>query len=324
MRVLITGRLPIAIYSRIAAMHAVQMNPEDRPMTRAAVDRGIVGAEGLLCTISDTVDAGLMDRAPGLRIIANYGVGYNNIDVAAATARGIPVTNTPDVLTESTADIALALMLSVSRRVVEGDARTRGGGFGYWAPFHFLGTDMSGKTLGIVGFGRIGRAVARRARGFDMTVVYTGRHRADAGTEARLSATFMELPALLETADYVSVHVPLTGATRHLIDAAALSRLKPTAYQINTSRGPVVEETALVEALRGGRIAGAGLDVYENEPNLAPGLADLGNTVLLPHVGSATLETRTKMAELAEANLMAGLSGKRPPNCVNPEVFDRR
>ena len=254
-------------------------------------------------------------------MIANMGVGYNHIDIAAATRRGIPVSNTPGVLTDATADLAFTLILAVARRVVEGDRRVREGKFKLWAPFLFLGREVSGKTLGIVGFGRIGRAVARRAAGFGMRVLYHNRSRLTPAEERESPAEYADLNTLLAQADFVSLHVPLSGETRHLIGAAELSRMKPTAYLINTARGPVVDEVALLATLQRGMIAGAGLDVYENEPALTPGLADLPNVVLLPHVGSATLETRTAMAAMAARNLIAGLDGQRPPNLVNPEVL---
>jgi glyoxylate reductase len=267
------------------------------------------------------VDDELFDRAPDLRVVANCAVGYDNIDVAAATQRGIVVTNTPGVLTDSTADLAFALMLAVGRRVVEGDRRVREGRFKHFVPFQFLGTDISGKVLGIVGLGRIGMAVARRAAGFDMQVVYHNRHRLAADQEAALGASYADLNALLARSDYVSLHVPLTPDTRYLIGTDQLRAMKSSAILVNTSRGPVVDEAALVVALQEKWIAGAGLDVYEKEPLLAPGLAALDNAVLLPHVGSATIETRTRMAALAAKNLLVGLRGDIPPNCLNRECF---
>ncbi len=317
MKVLVSGRLPEAVIRSIAAEHDVDANPHDYPMERSEILSRVSDKQGFLCMITDSVDAELLDHAPQLKMIANYGVGYNNIDLAAATDRGIPVSNTPDVLTDATADTALALMLACARRVIEGDRRTRQGRFKHWAPLHFLGTEVSGKTLGIVGLGRIGRAVCRRAAGFGMRVLYHNRRRLPPEEESQLGVVHAGLESLLAGADFVSLHVPLTPHTRHLIGADELRRMKSTAYLINTARGPVVDERALVRALQEGRIAGAGLDVYENEPELAPGLAELENTVLLPHVGSATIETRTRMAELAAENLLAGLRGERPPNCLN-------
>ena len=317
MKVLITGRLPDDVLADIEAAHEVVVNREDRPMPRKWILERAAGKDGLLCMITDTVDTELLERAPGLKVIANYGVGFNNIDVSAATRRGIPVTNTPGVLTAATADVTFALMLAAGRRVVEGDRYTREGRFQFWAPFHFLGAEISGKTLGIIGLGRIGKAVARRAAGFDMRVIYTGRRRLPAEEESRFNAEFTDRDSLLAQSDIVSLHVPLNEQTRHLIDAAALDRMRPEAILINTARGPVVDEAALCDALRNGRIRAAGLDVYEHEPVVTPGLLELDNVVLLPHAGSATIETRTKMARMAADNLLAGLAGQKPPNCLN-------
>ncbi|HOK07090.1 MAG TPA: D-glycerate dehydrogenase [Syntrophales bacterium] len=323
-KVLVTGNLPKAVLADLEREAEVTFHPEDRPMGRDEL-LGLVGdIDGLLAMITDHIDEELLDRAPLLRVVSNMAVGYNNIDVAAATRRGVLVTNTPGVLTEATADLAFALLLAAARRVVEGDRMVRQGRFRFWAPFLFLGTEVSGRTLGIVGMGRIGRAVAKRAAGFAMEILYYNRHRLDRETEEHYGARFCPLEDLLARADFVSLHVPLSDETRHLIDAKALALMKPTAFLINTSRGPVVDEKALVSALRRGVIAGAGLDVYEDEPRLAPGLAELDNVVLLPHVGSATTETRTKMARLAARNLLAALRGETPPHPVNPEVLAKR
>lgn len=322
MKVLVTGRLPKEVLERITGEHEVEANPGDRPMDRGDMLKRIADKEGLLCMITDRVDQELLDHAPRLKMIANYGVGYNNIDVGAVSGKGIPVSNTPEVLTEATADLAFALILGVARRLVEGDRMTREGGFQFWAPLYFLGSEVSGKTLGIVGFGRIGRAVARRAKGFDMRVLYFDAYRPDPSIEQDLGAAYAPMKTLLSESDFVSLHVPLTDQTHHLIDAEALGLMKPEAYLVNTSRGPVIDETALLTALEDKRIAGAGLDVYEKEPQLTPGLKDMANVILLPHVGSATWETRTKMAEVAAMNLLAGLRGEIPPNCVNREALN--
>ena len=320
-KILVTGNLPAEVMDPLREKYEVEAHAEDRPMERQQLLSRIGDRDGLLCMITDAVDDELLGRAPRLKMIANMGVGYNHIDIAAATRRGIPVSNTPGVLTDATADLAFTLILAVARRVVEGDRRVREGKFKLWAPFLFLGREVSGKTLGIVGFGRIGRAVARRAAGFGMRVLYHNRSRLTPAEERESPAEYADLNTLLAQADFVSLHVPRSGETRHLIGAAELSRMKPTAYLINTARGPVVDEVALLATLQRGMIAGAGLDVYENEPALTPGLADLPNVVLLPHVGSATLETRTAMAAMAARNLIAGLDGQRPPNLVNPEVL---
>jgi len=320
-RVLVCGNLPAHVLKRLQDVFEVEGNDEDLPLNREKLLASVRDKDGLMSMITDTVDEELLAQAPRLKVIANMAVGYNNVDVKAATARGIPVTNTPGVLTETTADLAFTLILSIARRVAEGDRMVREGRFRFWAPFLFLGTEVTGKTLGIIGMGRIGRAVARRASGFAMRVLYNNQSRVDLSEENAFRAEYADLKTLLASADIVSVHVPLNDKTRHLIGSAELSLMKPTAFLINTSRGPVVDESALVAALTNGVIAGAGLDVYENEPALAPGLAELANTVLLPHVGSATLETRTKMAMMATDNLIAGLTGQKPPNLVNPEVW---
>ncbi len=324
MKVLITCNLPQEVRACIEKEHHVQINDKDRPMERNNLLQRVKNKEGLLCTITDQIDRELLDKAPHLRMIANYGVGFNNIDVKAATARGIPVSNTPGVLTDATADITFALILATARRVVEGDKRNREGEFKFWAPLHFLGREVSGKTLGIVGLGRIGKAVVRRARGFEMRVLYHNRHPMEESEEKQLDVQYVDLKRLLTEADFVSLHVPLTDQTHHLIGSHELELMKPSSYLINASRGPVVDEKALVEALKNGKIAGAGLDVYEEEPDLAPGLTDLDNVILLPHVGSATLETRTKMAQLAADNLLAGLRGEIPPNCLNCDTISHR
>jgi glyoxylate reductase len=310
MKVLVTGRLPEEI---------IDLIHKDHPMERERLLESVGDKDGLLCMVTDRIDQELLENAPHLKMIANYGVGYNNIDLNAATGRGIPVSNTPGVLTDATADITFALILAVARRVVEGDKMTREGRFQFWAPLHFLGREVTGKTLGIVGLGRIGKAVVRRAKGFHLSVLYHNRHRIDASREIELGVKFVTLKTLLSEADFVSLHVPLTDQTHHMIGREELQWMKPTAYLINASRGPVVDEQALLEALQTKKIAGAGLDVYESEPDVIPGLTELDNAVLLPHLGSATLETRSKMARLAAENLLAGLKGEIPPNCLNCE-----
>ena len=321
MKALVTGRLPEEVMSLIKEELRVEAHVEDRPMERQRLLDLVVDKDGLLCMITDRIDEEVLDKAPGLKMIANLAVGYDNIDVGAATLRGIPVSNTPDVLTDATADITFALILATARRVVEGDRKTRAGEFRFWAPLHFLGREVSRKTLGIIGFGRIGKAVARRAKGFDMEVLYYSRRRLEASEEKEMGVGYADLKPLLEQSDFVSLHVPLTRGTHHLIGRRELETMKHSSYLINTSRGPVVDEGALLGVLNEGGIGGAGLDVYENEPALTPGLTDLKNVVLLPHVGSGTIETRTRMALKAAENLLAGLRGKRPPDILNPEVF---
>ncbi len=276
--------------------------------------------EGLICLLTEKVDEDLLREAPNLRIAANVAVGFDNIDVAACTKRGVAATNTPGVLDETTADFAWTLLLALARRLSEAEALARSGNWKNWDLDQLVGTDVWGKTLGIVGFGRIGRAVARRARGFQMKVIYTDAVRPAEELEKELKVEFREMNALLAESDFISVHVPLLPETRGLFDLPKFRRMKLTAFLINTSRGPVVDEAALVAALESGKIAGAGLDVYENEPFIHPGLKR-ANVVLAPHIASASLETRTKMACIAAENVVALFTGQRPPNVLNPEVL---
>lgn len=279
-------------------------------------------AEALIIPLSDRIDLEVLQNLPKLRIVANLGVGVDNIDIAAATKRKVLVTNTPDVLTETTADLAWALLLAVARRIVEADQDLRREGFPGWTfiPKH-LGVDVHGKTLGIVGFGRIGQAVARRAQGFGMRILYFSRSRKPE-TEEALGANFAPLEKLLQESDFVVLCVPLTPETRHLLGARELSLMKREAILVNVARGPVVDEEALVQALRERRLLGAGLDVFEREPEVHPELLTLRNVVLTPHIGSATWATRRKMAALTVDNVLSALQGKRPPTLVNPEAWE--
>ncbi len=276
--------------------------------------------DGVVCLLTEKVNLELLSAAPKLRIAANVAVGFDNIDVTACTKRGVVATNTPGVLDETTADFAWTLMMSVARRIVEGDTLARSGNWTGWDLDQLVGTDVWGKTLGIVGFGRIGRAVARRALGFQMKVIYADAVRAPEAVEKEWKAEYRGMASLLAESDFVSLHVPLLPETRGLFDAARFSKMKPTAYLINTSRGAVVDEAALVQALEGGKIAGAALDVFENEPLIHPGLKR-SNVVLAPHIASASIETRTKMACMAAENVVALFKGQRPPNMLNPEVL---
>ena len=276
--------------------------------------------EGLVCLLTERVGDDTLRAAPKLRIVANVAVGYDNVDVPACTRRGVVVTNTPGILDETTADFAWTLMLAVARRVVEADQYVRAGNWKGWSFDQYCGTDVWGKTLGIVGFGRIGQAVARRALGFSMKVIYNSRKRAAPEIEKQLNAEYRDMNALLAESDFISLHVPLNGDTRQLFDAPKFFRMKPTAFLINTSRGPVVDEAALVHALEAKKIAGAGLDVFEQEPFVHPGLKR-PNVVLAPHLGSASLETRGKMALTAAENIAAFFRGQRPPNALNPELL---
>jgi len=320
-KVFVTRKLPEKALKMIRAECDMEINPHDRVLTKEELISGISDKDGMLCLLTDEIDEEVIDSGRNLRIIANYAVGYNNIDVSAATKRKIPVTNTPGVLTDTTADMAWALIFAIARRVVEADKFTREGMYKGWGPMMFLGGDIYRKTLGIVGLGRIGKSVVRRAKGFDMRVLYFDAFRADEKVEKELSIKYVSLEELLKESDFVSIHVPLLPSTHHLIGEKELLMMKKTAYLINNSRGPVIDEEALVKALRDKEIAGAALDVFENEPEISPGLADLENVVLTPHISSASIETRTKMAVIAAENLLAGLKGIRPPNIVNPEVL---
>lgn len=320
-RTLVTRQMPPAVMARLNDEILPAALPADRVMTKAEILAAIPTCEALLPTITEVIDAEVMAAAPGLRVIANFGVGFNNIDVATATSRGIVVTNTPGVLTEATADIAFGLLIAASRRFSEGERLVRAREWKGWGPLQLLGGDISGTTLGLVGLGRIAQATARRAQGFGMRVIYWNRTRLSAEDETRLGLEYRDRNTLLTEADYVSLHVAYNPETHHLIDHAALARMKPTGVLINTARGAVIDEKALVAALRNGTIASAGLDVFEREPQLDPELYDLPNCVLLPHLGSATIGTRTKMGMIAIDNLLAVFRGERPPNCVNPTVL---
>jgi glyoxylate reductase len=275
-------------------------------------EEGLDEAEALIALLTTRVDAPLLARAPRLKVVANAVVGYDNVDLAACRERGVVVTNTPDVLTEATADLAMALLLAAVRRLPQAERSLREGEFRGWDFWDYLGGDIGGATLGIFGMGRIGQALARRARPFGLRVRYTSRMRLPEAREAELGATRVDWETLLTTSDVLSLHAPLTPETRHVLDAAALRRMKPGSYLINTGRGALIDEAALVEALRGGALAGAGLDVYEREPEVHPGLLELPNVVLLPHIGSATPRTREQMAVLAARNVHEVLSGRSP------------
>ncbi|MBX3302261.1 MAG: D-glycerate dehydrogenase [Nitrospira sp.] len=311
----ITRRLPQPVLDAIPRNYHVLLAPADHLPTADELRHGFNQADAVICTLTDRIDASLLSHATKLKIIANYAVGYNNIDLPAATQRGIVVTNTPDVLTDATADLTWALLLAVSRRVVEGDTWVRTGTWPGWTPTQMLGADVSGKTLGLIGMGRIGQAVAQRAAGFRMSVLYAS-HRL---VPSSPGTTWVWLPLddVLAQSDFLSLHVPLTETTHHLIGQRELALMKPTAYLINTSRGPVIDEAALVSALKTRTIAGAALDVYEQEPLVSAGLTSLPNMVLLPHLGSATLETRVRMGLICLDNITALLENRTAPNRVN-------
>lgn len=321
-KVFLTRRLPDAAMAVVEGACAVELWDEaERPIPREALLRGVAGADGLLALLTERVDAELLAAAPRLRVVANMAVGYDNIDVAACTARGVLVTNTPGVLTETTADLAWALMLAAARRIVEGQKLIEAGGWGPWHPMQMVGVDVHGATLGVVGAGRIGSAVLRRGRGFAMALRYHNR-RPSPALEAETRASYLPLAALLRESDFVVVTVPLGPETRGLFGAAEFAAMKDTAVFVNVSRGPVVREADLAAALRAGRPRAAGLDVFEREP-IGPDhpLLALPNCVAVPHIGSASVATRTRMATLAAQNLVAALTGGAAPSPVNPEAW---
>ena len=319
-KVYVTRMVPQAGIDLLKKECEVEVNPEDRPLTREELLHEIKGKDGVLCLLTDRIDAEVYDTVPEIKGFANYAVGYDNIDVEEATRRGIPIANTPDVLTDATAEMAWALLFAVSRRVVESDSHMRSGQWRGWGPLQFLGGDISGKTLGIVGAGRIGTAMALKSSGFNMEVLYYDAQ-SNTKLESSLNARRVELSELLAKSDFVSVHTPLLQETRHLFTLDTFKQMKPTAYLINTSRGPVIKEADLYTALQEEYIAGAGLDVYENEPELAPGMEQLKNIVITPHTASATVGARTDMATKAAANLLAMVKSQKAPDCVNPEVY---
>lgn len=323
-RIFVTRSLPGDALENIKDRFDVTVYPLDRTITKDELITYLRDADALISMLSDPIDKEVIDAGEKLKVIANYAVGYNNIDVEAATNRGIAVVNTPDVLTEASADLAWALLLAVSRRLIEGDTMTRAGRFRGWAPELLLGVPVYGQTLGIIGAGRIGQAVARRAKGFGMRILYHNRNRLPEQVERDLGMNYASLDELLKESDFVSLHCPLTAETRHLIGPRELKMMKSTAVLINTARGPVVDEHALLDALRKKQIFGAGLDVFEREPLLTPGLADLPNVVLTPHIGSADTRTRLAMVDMILNDITAVLENKRPKNLVNPEVWERR
>ncbi|HEY4189146.1 MAG TPA: D-glycerate dehydrogenase [Candidatus Limnocylindrales bacterium] len=323
-RVFVARRLQPQGLDAILAACDADVWQDELPPPREELLRRVAGVDGMLTLLTERIDDELLDAAgPQLRVVSNYGVGYDNIDVPACTRRGIPVGNTPGVLTETTADLAWALLLAAARRVVEGDRAVRAGEWRTWGPMVLLGLDVHGATLGIVGFGRIGQAVARRAAGFGMRVLYVARNRVSEEIERVTGATWVPLPELLAESDFVSLHVSLSAETRHLIDGAALRSMKRSAILVNTARGPVVDSDALLAALRDGTIRAAALDVTDPEP-LPPDhpLVGLDNCVVVPHIASATEATRGRMATMSAANLLAGVRGDRLPTPVNPEVYD--
>ena len=324
-KVFVARRIPEDGIEPILAACDARVWEDDLPPPRAALLEAIRGCDGVLTLLTDKVDDEFLDAAGAqLKVVSNYAVGFDNIDVPAVTRRGIPAGNTPGVLTETTADLAFALLMAAARRLPEGDRYVRAGNWKTWGPLLLLGPDVHGATIGIVGFGRIGQAMAKRARGFGMTVLYHDVHRADAAVEAEHDATFLPLEELLPRSDFVTLHVNLTDQTKGLMNAEKLGWMKPTAVLVNTSRGPVVDGAALATALKAGTIFAAGLDVTDPEPiPMDHPLVGLDNCLILPHIASASRATRGKMAEMAAANLLAGVRGERLPTPVNPEVYDR-
>lgn len=319
-RVFLTRELPAEVMKRLEAETVLSVNGENRSLTREEIMEGVKDRDALLCLLTDPIESEIMDASPDLKVIANYAVGFNNIDVPAATKRGIPVTNTPGVLTETSADLAFSLLMASARRLVEADGFVRSGKWEGWEPLQFLGTDIHGAVLGVIGLGRIGKAVARRARGFDMNVIYWNRTRLAEEEEQELGVKYRPFGEVVQQADFLSLHVAYQPETHHLIGRKELRSMKADAVLINTARGAVVDEKALVEALRNGEIRGAGLDVFENEPQIEPELLQLKNTVILPHIGSATIATRTRMGMIAVDNILAACRGEEIPNLVNREL----
>lgn len=321
-KIFLTRELPPKAMERLKQYTDLEMNTEDRVLSKEEIIKGVKGKDALLCLLTDAIDGDIMDANPELKIIANYAVGFNNIDVEAATQRHIPVSNTPGVLTETSADLAFSLMTALARRLPEADSFVRTGEWKGWGPLQYVGTDIYGATLGIVGLGRIGKAVAKRAKGFDMKLIYWNRTRLEESEEKALGLEYFPFEQVLAQADFISLNIAYNESTHHLIGEKQLGLMKKEAYLINTARGPVVDEGALVEALREEKIQGAGLDVYEHEPAVHPELLNMKNTVLLPHIASASIATRTKMGMIAIDNLLAACNGEKIPNLVNKELVN--
>jgi len=322
-KVLVTRKVFDEAVNLLAKHFDVETNQRDTPVTPVQLVRRLQGKAGAVSLLTESIDERLLSQCPELKIVCNVAVGYNNIDVKACTRRGIMVTNTPGVLDDTTADLTWALLMATARRLVEADAYFRTGKWKGWGLMQFLGHDVHRKTLGIIGFGRIGKGVARRARGFDMRVIYTDVQRADEATEREYGVMYVDKRTLLRESDFVTLHVPLFPETTHYLGQAEFALMKKSAILVNAARGPIVDEKALLQALRAGGIAGAGLDVYEREPKVERGLLSLKNVVLAPHIASASIETRSKMAMMAAGNCVAAVGGQRPPNLVNPEVLGR-
>jgi glyoxylate reductase len=318
----LTQPIPEKGLEMLRAVGEVELNSDPgRLLSEQELMDGVARNDYLYCLLTDKITEKVLAANPKLKVVAQMAVGFDKVDVKAATARGIPVTNTPGVLTETTADTAWVLLMATARRVVEADNYMRSGKYKHWGPLLLTGTDVHGKTLGILGFGRIGKAMARRARGFDMKVLYYDEQRATAEEEKTPGVEYRSFEDVLREADFVTIHTPYMPSTHHLLGEKQFVMMKRTAFVINTARGPIIDEKAMVKALQNGEIAGAGLDVYEREPAMEPALATMQNVVVFPHIGSASVETRTKMAVMAAENVIAVINGKRPPNLVNPDAY---
>lgn len=320
-KVFISGMIPSVAYDMLSKKFDVTMHNDLRLLTKKEIIDGVKNSDALLSLLSDNIDADIIQAAPNLKIIANYGAGFNNIDMKAASARKIPVTNTPAVSTDATAELTLGLILAIARRIVEGDYVTRSGNFTGWAPLYYLGTEVSGKTLGVIGMGNIGRAVAKRARGFDMKIIYYDKFRQSPEVEKELGLEFLPQEEVIKNADFLTLHTNYSPELHHMIGEKELAMMKPSAYLVSAARGPMVNEKALLKALQDKTIKGAALDVYEFEPAITPGLEKLDNVVLCPHLGNATVETRDAMAQIAAQNIISVLSGGKPQTCVNQDIY---
>ncbi len=315
--VFISGRIPKVAYEMLSKEFKVTMHDEISLLSKNEIMEGIKGKDALLCLLSDKIDKEIIESNPNLKVIANYGAGFDNIDIQTAKNLNIPVTNTPAVSTISTAELTIGLILGIARRMVEGDKIMRAGTFTGWSPLYHLGRELSGKTLGIIGMGNIGKAVAKRARAFDMNIIYNNRNRLSPEVESEYGLSYVSQEELIGQADFISLNLSYSPASKHLINEEVFNKMKPTAYLINASRGPVVDEKALLKVLENKRIGGAALDVFEFEPKIVEGLEKLDNIIMTPHIGNATFEARGAMAEIAANNIIDALKGLEPRNRVN-------
>jgi lactate dehydrogenase-like 2-hydroxyacid dehydrogenase len=319
--VYITRMIPQETIDELKKLHDVEVNELDRALTREELLKAVKGRDAIISLLTDTIDGDVLDSAgPQCKIVANYAVGFNNFDLKAATERGVVMTNTPGVLDDATATHAWALLLTTARRISESERYVRDGKWEGWAPMAFIGQDVDGKTLGVAGLGRIGKKFAKKGIAFDMDIIYTNEHR-DLAFEKEFNARFVDKETLLKESDYLSLHLPLLADTKHYIGEKELGKMKPTAILINAARGPLIDEKALVQALKNKVIFAAGLDVFEDEPKLAPGLVELENAVIVPHIASATIQTRLAMGKIAINNVISVLNGEAPQTCINPEVL---